>query len=476
MTKIDLIIKNARLVEAHFGEKEGHLGIANGKIVANVSNDAWLPPAHRIIDVQGRHVLPGLVDPHVHFGFWSPFVDECRLESSGAAIGGVTSLILMLKMKNLPAEYHDRLSFLEVYKDVKRLIESNSVVDIAIRPYPNTHRQIEEIPFYIDEGVTSFKFITHFPRGGPEAELAGSWALNDGEMLWAFEKIRDAGGVAVVHAENQGIIDHYTSSLKAAGRNDLTAWSESRPDFSELEAIQRISLLANQVDVPVYFVHVTTAASIDFIAQVRMLGWKVFAETCPHYLTFTAKSPLGLLGKQKPPLRDERSQARLWEALADGTVSCVGSDHMPIRKEMSLEGDIWDCKWGFPVIETMLPVLLNEGVKCGRISLTRLVELCSYNPARIFGLYPRKGTLQPGADADLVVVDIGLKKKVNASLFPSYSDFSLWEGQELTGWPVMTLRRGDIIAENGVISTSGGGKFLHQIWRKTDIPIDVKGD
>lgn len=467
--KLDLIIKNARLVEPHFGEREGHVGIANGKIVANLSNGAWLPTARRIIDVEGRHVLPGIVDPHVHFGFWSPFGDECRTESYGAAIGGVTSIILMLKMKNLPAEYQDRLSFLDVYQDLKRIIESNSVIDIAIRPYPNTHRQIEEIPLYVTEiGVTSFKFITHFPHGGPEAEIAGSWALTDGEMIWAFEKIREAGGLAVVHAENQEIINHYTTSVKAAGRNDLEAWSESRPDFSELEAIERISLLANRVGVPVYFVHVTTAASIDFIAQVRKQGWKVFAETCPHYLTFTASSPLGLLGKQKPPLRDEKSQARLWEALADGTVSCVGSDHMPIKKEMSLEGDIWNCKWGFPVIETMLPVLLSEGVKCGRISLTRLVELCSYNPARIFGLYPSKGTLQPGADADLVVVDTELKKKVDASLFTSYSDFSLWEGQELTGWPVLTLRRGDVIAENGVITISGGGKFLRQTWKKMD--------
>ncbi len=459
----DLIIKNARCVEPHLGEWEGHIGVAKGKIAANFCSDSSLPRAHRIIDVEGRYVLPGLVDPHVHIGYWRSFSDECRSESHAAAIGGYTSIVVMLKMKNLPPEYRDRKSYLDIYHDLKGIIESSSAIDIAIRPYPNTPGQIAEIPRYVSEmGMTSFKFVTHFPFGGPEAEISGCWALNDGELVGAFEKIREARGVAVVHAENQEIIDHFTAPLIAAGRNDLMAWTESRPDLSELEPIQRISLLANRIGVPVYFVHVTTAASIDYLSQIRKQGWKVFAETCPQYLTFTANSSLGLLGKQKPPLRDEKSQARLWEALVDGTVSCLGSDHMPIKKETSLKGDIWNSPWGFPVIETMLPVLLSEGVRKGRITLQRLVELCSYNPACLFGMYPHKGTLRPGADADIVVIDLDLKQKVDPSRFPAYSDYSLWEGQELTGWPIMTMRRGEVLAEKGEITIPGGGKLLHQ--------------
>jgi len=461
-TELDLLVKNAKLVQPYLGETEGHLGVAGGRIVAHLTGET-VPPALRTIDVEGRHVLPGLVDPHFHIGYWNPFIDECRTETMGAAVAGITSMVLMLKMINLPPEYRQALSYLEIYPDLKSIIESNSTIDVAIRPYPNTPRQIEEIPLYANElGMTSFKFVTHFPRGSREAEISGTWGLTDGEMIAAFEKIKEIGGVAVVHAENQQITDYLKQKIQASGRNDLAAWCESRPDYSELEPIQRVSLLANRVGIPVYFVHVTAAASIDFIEQVKGRGWKVFAEAVPHYLSFTADSGLGILGRGNPPLRDEKSQKRLWEALANGTVSCVGSDHMAIKKAMRTEGDVWTCRWGSPRCETMLPVLFSEGVRAGKISLTRLVELCSCNPARIFGLYPRKGTLQVGADADLVVVDLESKRKVDPSVFPSYSDYSLWEGQELAGWPVMTIRRGEIIAENGALKLSGGGKLLHQ--------------
>ncbi len=459
--KIDLLIKNSRMVEAHLGVREGHLAVANGRIAAIFYPEHPLPEASRTIDAAGRYLLPGLVDPHFHIAFWGSFVDECRSETPGAALSGITSMVTMLKMKNVPAEYR-RESFLEVLPVMREIIEAHSTIDIAIRPYPNTPRQIEEIPRCAELGMTSFKFVTHFPPGSPQALASGTWALPDGELLLALEKIREAGGIAVVHAENQQVTDFFKSKMMAEKRSDLLAWCETRPDFSELEPIQRVALYAHRLGVPVYFVHVTAAASLAFISGVKRQGWKVFAEASPHHLTFTCHSPLGLLGKMNPPLRDEKNLEELWRAMADGTFTCVGSDHMPITKALRTEGDIWTCRWGSPRCETMLPVLLSYGVNRGRISLPRLVELCSYNPARLFGLYPKKGALQPGSDADLVLVDLERRQVVDPSRLPSLSDYSLWEGQELTGWPVMTIRGGEIIAEDGVIKKTGGGRYLFQ--------------
>ncbi len=459
----DVVIKNAQLVSPGSTTTTSDVAIKSGRIAA-IAAAGTLPPGDETIDAKGRPVLPGLVDAHHHLGYWGSFERECETETMGAAAGGVTTAILMLKRKNLPPHLAARSSYLEIFDEFVEIVETHCLIDMAFRPYPMTPQQIREIPDCVSRlGARGFKFIMHFRAGTLEAEMSGAHALDDGTLLDAFRHVGRAGGIVCVHAENQDIIDFHALQLERAGRDDLTAWAESRPTVSELEAIQRVSLLADEAECPLYIVHVTASESVDFIAEARQKGRQIRAETCPHYLTLLKTDPGGKLAKTKPPIRDEISRERLWWALREGVIDCVSSDHMPSRRLERESESIWSCQWGFPAVETMLPLLLSEGVHKGRLSLERIAEVTSLNPARIFGLYPQKGHLGLGADADLVIVDLERRARVRQKAFPSSSDFSLYEGWELTGWPVLTMVRGRVVMRDGdIVAKPGGGNYVRQ--------------
>ena len=224
--------------------------------------------------------------------------------------------------------------------------------------------------------------------------------------------------------------------------------------------------LASRAGCPLYVVHVTSQGAIDFIASARRGGQAIFAETEPHYLTETVDSPAGNLAKVIPPIREPGDRAALWAALATGGVDAIGSDHVSARRERK-QGSVWDAQLGFPGVATILPVLLSEGVAAGRIPLSRVVAVTSTNPARIFGL-ERKGALVPGRDADFVVVDLELEREVDAAHLGSVSDFSIYEGRTLRGWPVLTVSRGAVVVRDGeVVGSEGHGRFLRRGLRET---------
>jgi dihydropyrimidinase len=214
-------------------------------------------------------------------------------------------------------------------------------------------------------------------------------------------------------------------------------------------------------------VHIGSARALDTILEQRQLGHtngNLYIETCPHYLTHTTDFD-NILGKVVPPLRSKNDLDHLWSALCQGHIDTIGTDHVANRLSTKVgEGDIWSALAGFPGLATMIPVLLSYGVNKGRINLKRVVEVTSYNTSRIFGLYPRKGTIRPGSDADLVIVDLSLKKKVSSDLLMSYSDYSIYDGWELEGWPDLTMVRGNIIMEDGEVdkATLGHGKFIRR--------------
>jgi dihydropyrimidinase len=188
----------------------------------------------------------------------------------------------------------------------------------------------------------------------------------------------------------------------------------------------------------------------------------VIAETCPQYLTHTSDMPIGSLGKVNPPLRSDRDREALWEAIADGLIDTIGSDHVPRRRERKT-GSIWTASAGFPGTATILPLLLSEGHHKRKVPLTRIVEMCSTNPARAFGLHPRKGSLAPGADADLAIVDLSLERTASADLLGGHSDYSLYEDRVLRGWPVLTMVRGEIVMQDGkVVGPGGHGEYLRR--------------
>lgn len=469
--RVDTVIKNTIIINAHGPAVKGGVAIKDG-LITSIGDDAVLPDGDRVIDGRGLFMLPGLVDPHVHLGYWGDFPSEVRSETLGAALGGVTTILLMLKLKNLPRRLSESPSYLEIFEEVKQIIETTSVVNVALRPYPMTERQIEEIEAMAEyAGVRTAKFAMTLTRGSPEADMAGAFALSAGDFLEALRRVARVGGVACIHAENQEIIDWCANRLMKNGRSDLGAWAESRPNVSEVEAIRRASFLAAVSDCPVYFAHVTTPEGLEFLGEEQSRGKKIFAEACPHYLVLSKDTPgLGKLGKQKPPLRDQRTQEALWHAIRSGVITCVGSDHMAaVRQDREAE-DIWSCQWGFPSIETLLPILISEGVNKRTIPLSKIVELCSYKPAKLFGLYPRKGTISVGSDADLFLLDVNKVIRVRPNFFPSRSDFSLYDGWDLQGWPVLTMVRGRLVVEDGqLLGTPGTGRYIFQSAAELDL-------
>ncbi len=460
----DTVFRDATPVIPGSPRVRADVAVKDGKIAA-IASPNTLAEGRETVQAGGKPLLPGVIDAHTHLGYWGEFETEMESETKGAAVGGVTTAILMLKMKNLPLRLSEKPSYLEIYDEFRSIVERHSVIDMLFRPYPLTAQNIDEIPECVSRmGARGFKFIMHFPAGGLEAAMSGAYALDDGTLLEALSRVAEAGGIGVIHAENQCIIDHCSARLQKAGREDLMSWAHGRPHLSEVEAIQRVSLIADSVDCPIYIAHVSSCESVDFIKRARDEGRMIRAETCPHYLTLTQSDRVGKLAKQKPPIRGEESQERLWSGIREGTIDVVSSDHMPSRHDGRDNESIWTCQWGFPSIETLLPLMLSEGARAGKISLERLVEVCSLNPARIFGLYPAKGHLGIGADADLVLVDMDLKKPIRQRDFPSCSDFSLYEGREVTGWPVLTMVRGKIVARDGVMvsKSGGGGRYVPQ--------------
>jgi dihydropyrimidinase len=233
--------------------------------------------------------------------------------------------------------------------------------------------------------------------------------------------------------------------------------------LSEAESVAKVSELGRKFGTNLYFAHIGSTAALDAILAQRQKGRSnYYIETCPHYLTHTVEFGK-VTGKVVPPIRSKSDLQSMWSALRNGLVDTIGSDHVANRLEMKMgKGDIWSALAGFPGIATMLPVLLSYGVNQDRITIERVAEVTSYNTARIFGMYPKKGTIQPGSDADLTIVDMDIEKKVTPDLLQSYSDYTIYDGHKLKGWSVMTIVRGMIVMEDGQVDSKalGHGQFV----------------
>jgi len=457
----DVLVRGGDVVIPGVGVLPVDLGIDGERIAAHLERGA--PASARTsIDAGGKVVLPGLVDPHVHIGYTAgrgmpldALPEHFETETASALVGGVTTLVVMYRN---PAPYE------EIWDEMVRAGEERSRIDFAytLGIIGEPHR--EGIPAYHKElGVSSFKFYMVYR--GQEASRTGNVGVHydDGLMWESMEAIAGLpGAVAMVHAENIEIIARVRDRLVAAGRTGLAAWSDSRPDVSEAESVRRALFLGERAGCPVYIPHLSSSLGMEAVVEHRALAaTAVYVETCPHYLTHTQEDAVGLLGKVNPPLRTEHDRAALWAAVAKGVVDTVGTDHcgLPARDKGP---DIWTGTPGFPGMATMLPVLL-DGVREGRLGLADVARVTSLEPARILGLHPRKGSLEVGADADLAVVDMALTRTVTPELLRSRSDFSIYEGRELTGWPVLTMARGRPAMRDGeVLAAPGSGRYLRR--------------
>jgi dihydroorotase-like cyclic amidohydrolase len=300
--------------------------------------------------------------------------------------------------------------------------------------------------------------------GYSEGNPIGIVTADDGVLYAGMERIRNLGpyNFCMVHAEDNALVEMFTEEVKRSGRNDLQAYTDSRPDFVEEQDILRAIWMAELLGCPLYIPHVTIGAAIDAALAANHRGARIILETCPHYLGLTTDHPAfegdrAGIGKVSPPLRDKVNQDRLWDGLAKGYISTVGSDHVPIEKS---GGALWEERPGFAGMATILPVMLTEGYLKGRIGLETIAAVTALNPAKLFGYYPQKGSIEIGSDGDIVLCD--LQKEQVVSPLSTHSRFtSAFEGQTLKGWPILTVRRGEVIFREGeVLALPGSGRIL----------------
>ncbi len=448
---LDLAIVGATAVTPS-GVGPADVGVRAGKIAKVSPPGALGESASRTIDAAGTLLLPGAVDPHTHLDaemFNSRTADDFESGTIAAASGGVTSIVDYAfqpeggSLADAVARWHDKA-------------DSRAVIDYGfhVAILDPTPEAIAEIPRIVGRGIASFKI---FMMRGFEARVR--------DFMRAFRAAADAGALLNIHAEDEHLIGYCTERLLAAGNRGVEYFAASRPPVSEESAVRRALAMTAVADAPAYFVHISSAGALDSIRRARLEGRTILAETRPIYLYLTEDRFRDHHGERfvgYPPLRPQSDVDAVWEAIADGTVDVVATDHCCWMLEQKLAADRFTrIMPGMSNLETLVPMLYSEGVAKKRISLPRMVDLVATNPAKIFGLYPHKGAIAEGADADLVVFDPNRKVVVRSTEMHSRSDYDPFEGFEITGWPRETISRGDtIVANRKSTAHPGRGQFL----------------
>lgn len=451
--EFDVLVRNGRVVDPLGGVTPAAVGITGGRIAA-LLEPAVTARGGQEIDAAGAHLFPGVIEPHTHLGFSRPFGDDVRTETASAALGGVTTVMTFHR--------HYRSAEPRPYDDFPEMVETvarEAHVDVAFHFGILTEAQLRELDRYIAWGVSSFKFFMAY-RGADGRTVGMINECDDGLMLEGFEALaRHPHAVACVHCENTEVIGRYVRRVKAAGRADLAAWNAARPAFAEAENVRRAAYFAERAGCALYYVHIGARESLAEALACRRRYPRLTIETCTHYLTHTEDSPVQNLGKVNPPLRARADLEAMWAALAAGHVDTVGTDHCATTLAQK-QGDIWAASPGFPGMATSLPAVLTGAAERG-MSPSDVARVTSYNVARTFNLYPRKGRIQVGADADIAIVDLERERPVQARDLASASDFSLYEGWTLRGWPVLTMVRGQVVARrHEIVGRPGLGRFV----------------
>jgi dihydropyrimidinase len=444
---MDLVIRNGTVVTAA-GRARASVGIENGRIV---QVGGAMRQAAREIDATDMLVLPGGVDPHVHLnsaGTSGPHTraDDLFHGTRAAAAGGVTTIC--------DFAYQERGSDLRSALDASlAAAKEQCVIDYGFHPvvYDPSDLAMADIPDLIAEGFPSFKIFT----------VIASFDARVRDYLRVMETVAAAGGLVMLHCEDRAIIDYCTTHLLNEGKTGVEFYPQSRPREAEVSGTERALHLAEAAGVPAYVVHVSCGAAVDATRAARRRGQRVYVETRPLYLYLTEEryaGPDGPLYVGQPPLRDEADVTAIWDAVASGDIHVVATDHVGWDRATKMNPDLTfaTVPAGMANLETLLPMLFSAGVRTNRLSTERFVELIATNPAKIMGLYPRKGTIAPGADADVVLWDPERPRVVHAPEMHSASDFDVYEGFSVTGWPVLTLSRGEVVFDGSRPSDVAG--------------------
>ena len=436
----DCVVRCGRVVTPE-GVRIADIAIGDGKISA-VGRDLDLQ-SNRTIDATGLRLFPGIIDAHTH----PVYLDDLISLPVTAAYGGVTTAIHFAYAK--PGD-----GLMDTIHRFREEGEAGSVLDFALHGgLFDPANQSHEIPQAIEAGVTSHKMFMTYAKLG--------WMTDDYQLMRTMDILGRAGGMAMVHAENGLATDYLQDKTNEAGEDPKDVFVLTRPAILEAEALHRAIAMAQVGGCPLYIPHMTAQLGILEVARAKALGYRVYAETCPQYLTLTEQALLdqGALVKIGPPLRAESDRVALWQALGDGTIDTIASDHA--AKAKVRDDDFFTAPYGTPQAETMLPLAYHGGVNGGWISLVRLAQVMCENPARIFGLYPQKGTIQPGSDADLVLFDPSIEVQIANETQHSNATYTAYEGMTVLGAPILSMQRGEILLEKGEIrARSGRGRFL----------------
>ncbi|MDW7673556.1 MAG: allantoinase AllB [Bacillota bacterium] len=454
----DLMIKNARIPLGENDSTVTNILVKDEKIVAFVQNTEL--EAKEVIDVNNNLVIPGCFDSHVHFmdpGFTHR--EDFGTGSQAAAAGGVTTVA------DMPCCSKPSVRGVDQLNNKIKAIEGNAYVDYALWG-GLTGEDIRENNLHVvqeqaDAGVIAFKVymtpsVPTYPR------------VTDPELLEAFKEVAKTGLPLGIHAENYAMADFYINKLRNEGRLDAPAWVEARNALVEKVAIELCISYAEETGCRMHIVHMGSGVGAKLIAQAKKRGIDATSETCPHYLVLDGHDALhehGAFAKISPPLKSKKDNQLLWQGLANGSVDFIGTDHAPyeIITEKTAEGmTIWDAFPGIPGVETMVPILVSEGYNKGRLTLRQLVNVLSTNAAVHYGLYPKKGALAIGSDADFTVIDLNHEWTINQEQTYSKAKYNPLNGIKLKGRPIKTILRGKLIfdLDKGIVGQPGFGQFV----------------
>lgn len=458
----DYVIKNGTLVSAAESFK-ANLYIKEGKIAA-ISDQDLGGTAERETNAAGKYILPGLIDIHVHSRDPGPtYKEDFFTSTQAAAAGGITTIF---DMPNTTPPTRN----VESFRRQAANLASKAHVDFGIWGICLGHLNQADLPKLREAGVIGFKYFWgyainkdtfqlsyNYQPGMDEAVIA---PFSDGEVYEIFQTVAKTGGVLAIHGENSSLIQTLTRQVQATGRNDYDALLKGRPNLAEEVTVQMGLSFSRASGAKLHVLHVTTAEAVERIRQAIAEGAPVSAETCPHYLFLSNKDypKVGPVMKIYPPIKYEKDQERLWQGIADGTITIISSDHAPHTPEEK-DGDLWSIPAGMPGTETMVPLMLNA-VNDGRLSLQKLAALLAENPAKRFGIYPQKGSLEIGTDADLTIVDMDKETRIEAAKLHSKSKITAYDGWKIKGVPVETIVRGETVMKNGEIVHAPFGKLV----------------
>jgi allantoinase len=452
----ETLIKGGMVV-TELGTKELDVALQDGKIVALLAPESDAI-AKEVIDAEGKHVLPGAIDIHFHVRAPAyPQRGTVASETRAAAAGGVTTLFEMPISKPCCATP-------EIFRQRKDLFAKDAYVNFGLYGAPGMLKA-DYIKGMVEEGAIGFKiFMTEAPKGRDD-EFVGLCLPGEGELYEALKLVAETNLVTVVHAESNDLLSHFSNQLKATGRNDAQTHGESRPPVVEAVAIAKLLTMNEGLDAKLHIAHVTCRHAVETIKKFQVT-MDVTGETCPQYLLFTeqALADYGSYAKINPPLRKEDDQQALWDALADGTLMAVTTDHSPfaVEEKEKAKTDIWAAPPGAPGIEELVIGMLDAVAK-DKLSLEQAVKLISTNGAKRFGLYPQKGVIAEGSDADIILVDLKQSTTIDKSNLFSQAKLCdyLYDGMTFQGKVLSTILAGRTIFKNGeVTGQAGWGDFV----------------